>query len=141
MVGYHHRKHDMGEGEKQRTKHYSIDMRYTYHLGKQPIQEEKRIYGAHDQQKCHYNHGKVDVEKRYHLIVEQIERVQQRVEQRMADSLEINLGIGKFNVRKGIETAHMEVLKEQRPKAYVLRLCKEIEIFVDCKNIECCKHC
>ena len=80
MVGYHHRKHDMGEGEKQRTKHYSIDMRYTYHLGKQPIQEEKRIYGAHDQQKCHYKHGKVDVEKRYHLIVKQIEWIQQRVE-------------------------------------------------------------
>ncbi len=58
----------------------------------------------------------------------------------MADGLEINLGIGKFNVRKGIETTHMEILKEQRPKAYVLRLCKEVEIFVDYKNIECHEH-
>ena len=117
MVGHQQCQLNIGKREEQPREQHTVGPRQAQHAAKDAEKIYKRVDGAGKQQCCHDELHTVDARLLHEPLVEMVERIEQKVEQRMAAHVVLGAPARDDGVHLGVVARDMVVLDEHFPQS------------------------
>lgn len=119
VVGHDAGQKDVAEREEEGCEQQAVGLGEAHDFTQEAEQEQPRIDRREEQDHRHEQHGAVGFRHGHQPLIEPIERVEQREEQRMAHRIEVDAQSGDGDPRPAVVTRHFEGLPEYQPEAAV----------------------